>query len=113
MKNVGNIALDVENASTKHFIGGEIGKEISRNRKSDQNSAGTRLLGAEDLDEEKLPKTLEVEAIGMSKPFEYFQYSWKDGFEYHTGSSSSDQSESEDDVLNGEEQNWQNADIGR
>ncbi|EMD65829.1 hypothetical protein COCSADRAFT_355216 [Bipolaris sorokiniana ND90Pr] len=113
IKDVGNIALDVENASTKQFIGGEISKEIPRNRKSDQTNAYRRLLGTRDLEQEKLPKSLEVEAIGMSKPFEYSWYSWKDNFEYHTDSSSSDQSESEDDVIKGEEQNWQNADIGR
>ncbi|KAJ5025164.1 hypothetical protein J3E71DRAFT_178415 [Bipolaris maydis] len=112
-KNIGETALDLENTSTEHFIRGELGEKISEDEKSDETNPNRRLLGAGNLDKEETPEPIVEGAVGMVKPSTDFHYSWADDFDYDTGSSSGDESELDEDVVSGEEKNWQNADIGR
>ncbi|XP_014553185.1 hypothetical protein COCVIDRAFT_40751 [Bipolaris victoriae FI3] len=106
-------ALDIASASTEHLIGGEPGNIMLENKKLDETNTERRLLGTGGLDNEKPPKPVVKDAVSMANPSEDFYYSWANDFHYNTDGSSSDGSELDDDVVNGEEKNWENADIGR
>ena len=112
-KNMRKTALDIASSSTEHLIGGEPGNIMLGNKKSDETNTERRLLGTGGLGNEKPPKPVVKDAVSMAKPSEDFYYSWANDFHYNTDGSSSDGSELDDDVVNGEEKNWENADIGR
>jgi hypothetical protein len=112
-KNAKTIAVDVENLSTEPLVEGDLGKKMSGNEKSDDTHAGERLLSKGDLDNKRLPKAVVKETVGKAKSAKDVQYHLVDNFSYDRGGSSSDESEWDDDVVNGEGINWQNADVGR
>jgi hypothetical protein len=80
---------DTKNSSKRRLVGGDRGQEISGDNKLDKTNAG-KGQSAKDA-----------------------QYTWVDNSSYDRGSSSSDESEWDDDVVNREGMNRQNADVGR
>jgi hypothetical protein len=101
-KNAKTIAVDVENLSTEPLVEGDLGKKMSGNEKSDDTHAGERLLSKGDLDDKRLPKAVVKETVGKAKSAKDVQYHLVDDFSYNQGSSSSDKSEWDNDVVNGE-----------
>lgn len=80
---------------------------------SDKTNASKRLLGEGGSDNERLPKIIAKETVGKEMSTQEVPYSGVNDFSYDRGSSSSDESESDDGVVNGEGVNRQNVDIGR
>ncbi|RMZ74083.1 chitinase [Pyrenophora seminiperda CCB06] len=95
----------VENSSTEHLVGGDIGKKMS------ENDSGKRLLGEGDSNNERLPKATAEETVGKEMSAKDVPYPWVDDFSYDRGSSSSDESEWGDNVVDGEGMNRQNEDV--
>jgi hypothetical protein len=105
-------AKDVESSSMEHLVEGDLGKKMSGNE-LDKTKAGKRLLGEGDSNNERLLKAVGKETVGKGISAKDVSYPWVGEFSYDLGSSSSDESESDDDVVNEESMNWQNADVGR
>ena len=91
----------MENSSTERLIGGDLGKKMSGNKKLDE-----RLLCKGDLDNKKLHKAVVKETVGKEKSAKDVWYQLVDDFSYDLGGSSSDESEWDDEVVNGEGMNW-------
>jgi hypothetical protein len=106
-------AVLYENSSTERLLRGDLGKKMSGNKKSDNTHVGERLLSKGDLDNKTLPKDVVKETVGKEKSAKDVRYHLVDDLSYDRGGSSSDESEWDDDVVNGEGLNWQNADVGR
>jgi hypothetical protein len=56
-----------ENSSTKRLLRGDLGKKMSRNKKSDNMHAGERLLSKGDLDNKRQPKDVVKETVGKKE----------------------------------------------
>ena len=56
-------AKNVENSSTEHLFGGDIGKKMSEND-LDKTNVGKRLLGEGDSNNERVPKAIAKETVG-------------------------------------------------
>jgi hypothetical protein len=106
-KNAKKTAVEGEKSSTERIVAGAKGTETSGNTRSDKTNAGKG-----DLDNERQPKAIEKETVGKEKSDRDVQNAWE-GVSDDQGSSSSDESEWEDNVVNGEGMNRQNADVGR
>ncbi|KAJ6201964.1 hypothetical protein J3E72DRAFT_370926 [Bipolaris maydis] len=111
-KNAGKIAVDVENANMERLIGEEIGKNMAGNEELGKNDVERSFLATGDLNKEKQLEPVARETIGMAKSSKDVQCPWVDYYNYDIGSLSSEESELDDDVVNEEEKNWQNIDIG-
>jgi hypothetical protein len=106
-------AVLYENSSTERLLGGDLGKKMSGNKKSDDTHAGERLLSKGDLDNKRQPKDVVKETVGKEESAKDVRYHLVDNLSYDRGGSSSDENEWDDDVVNEEGINWQNADVGR
>ncbi|KZM24121.1 chitinase [Ascochyta rabiei] len=100
-----NMALEVEISSTERLVEEDLGKNILANEKPEETDAGKRLLSIGDLDNERPPKAIAKETEGKEKSVKDVKYPWVDDSSYDQGSSSSDESEWEDNVVNGEGMN--------
>ncbi|KAF2844115.1 hypothetical protein T440DRAFT_512373 [Plenodomus tracheiphilus IPT5] len=107
------IAVEVENLSAEHLVRGDLGKNMSGNEKSDETNAGKRLLDKEDLKVKRPPEAIAKETVGKEELAQDSHHPLEDDLSYDQGSSSSDKSEWDDNVVTGEGMNWQNAAVGR
>jgi hypothetical protein len=105
-ENPKTIAVCLEDPSIDPLVGGDLGRKMSENQKSDKKNAGKRLLN---LDNERPPKAIAKDTIGKEESAEHSQYPWVDDF----SGSASDESEWDDNVVNREGMNRQNVDVER
>ncbi|EDU47807.1 hypothetical protein PtrSN002B_005543 [Pyrenophora tritici-repentis] len=106
-KNTKRMAVDGEESSTERLVRGGQGKEMSGIGSSDKTNAGKG-----GLDNERPPKAIEKETVGKERLARDVENAWE-GVSDDRGSSSSDESEWDDNLVNGEGMNQQNAEVGR
>lgn len=107
IKNAKKTAVEGEKLSAERIVREALGKEMSGNIRSDKTNAGKG-----DLDNKRQPKAVEKEIVGKETSDKDVQNAWE-GVSDYQGSSSSDESEWDNNVVNGEGMNRQHADIGR